>query len=166
MLRISQWARKHISALIGARILDIKSYWCVKSALRFESHMLTRIQDGMTETQSTLLACHPDYRNLFVAAGGSYNRANDLPILGENVVKLLNGSPIDANYAWCSQNDSSPQDQPALLAEATFQDLEWIVAEDPDVVTWNLRKKSRRSAEYLDIIEFKSKDRKALDSGH
>ena len=106
----------------------------------------------MTETQNPLLARHPHFENLFITGGGSYNRAKDLPILGEDVVSLVNGGSVDSCYHWESSGQSIHHDQPGLLAGASFQDLDRDAEKNPEVKNWMATRKSQDTLEYLEVI--------------
>ncbi|KAL2144205.1 hypothetical protein VTI28DRAFT_9496 [Corynascus sepedonium] len=72
-----KWARGYLPSLRGARITSVTSYW-----------------DGVTETQDPIIARHPQFENLVCAAGGSFNRAKDLPTIGDTVADVLSGEPV------------------------------------------------------------------------
>lgn len=135
MLKMKRWAQKFLPGLGGAKIIDIRSYW-----------------DGMTQSQTPLIARHPQYRNLSIVGGGSYNRAKDLPVLGEEVVKMLADEPLHPSYGWHPSDDLSNQDQPRLLARGDFGDLEREAEKNPEVRAWRLKRASRIEHDYLEEI--------------
>ncbi|KAH6649910.1 hypothetical protein F5144DRAFT_616946 [Chaetomium tenue] len=57
-------------------------------------------RDGVTATQDPLIAKHPQLPNLTCVAGGSYNRAKDLPTIGSTVVDVLSGEGVPDRYSW------------------------------------------------------------------
>ncbi|KAI0388558.1 FAD dependent oxidoreductase [Xylariaceae sp. FL0594] len=107
MAKAVEWARKFIPALEGASIVSINSFW-----------------DGVTQTQVPLLARHPEYSNLVCAAGGSFNRAKDLPTLGGYIVDLLAEVQIPDQYGWSPGVTLSRSDQPRLVGRGDFTVME------------------------------------------
>lgn len=103
----------------------------------------------MTETQNPLIARHPSYENLFIAGGGSYNRAKDLPTLGENIVRLVRGEYIDPRYNWDAITETIHQDQPGLLAGISFQELEEQALQNPEVKNWDSHRQLQEGLKYF-----------------
>ncbi|APA15915.1 hypothetical protein sscle_15g106850 [Sclerotinia sclerotiorum 1980 UF-70] len=59
--------------------------------------------DGITPNQDFIISAHPRCENLYIATGGSFHGWKFLPIIGEYVVKMLDGK-LDADlvkrWAW------------------------------------------------------------------
>ena len=63
--------------------------------------MLTR--DGLTQDDNWYICPHPRCKNLYIATGGSFHGWKFLPILGEYVVRMLDGKlekEEEENWAW------------------------------------------------------------------
>ncbi|KAF1949669.1 hypothetical protein CC80DRAFT_484052 [Byssothecium circinans] len=101
------WAREFLPALQGARIISITSFW-----------------DGVTETQDPIIARHPQFRNLVCAAGGSFNRAKDLPTIGSIVADVLSGQRVSDRYSWEPKTKYSHRNQPHLVGRGDFATME------------------------------------------
>jgi hypothetical protein len=106
----------------------------------------------MTQNQQPLIAQHLKYDNLVVAGAGCYNRAKDLPTLGETIVKVIKGEPINLHYGWDPATNPPHHDQPLLRARGNFPDLEREAANSPAVKNWMEMRKSNAKSEYLDEI--------------
>ena len=73
-------------------------------------------------------------------------------MIGENVVKLVNGESIDPNYQWDPQQQTLARDQPALLANTSFQELERNAIDNPEVKSWVSRREKMESLDFLEEI--------------
>jgi hypothetical protein len=106
----------------------------------------------MTLTQEPLISRHPQYGNLSIVGGLSYTRAKDIPVLGQDVLKLICGKPINSNYGWNPGTEPPHLHQPRLLAQGNFEELELEAERHVDVKSW--KKKHARYAEknYLEEI--------------
>jgi hypothetical protein len=113
---------------------------------------LIPVRDGMTQTQDPLISQHPQYDNFVIAGAGCYNRAKDLPSLGENIVKVIKGEPINPYYGWNPDTKPLHHDQPLLLSRGNFMDLEREAERSPAVKNWMSRQKSQTKIGYLDEI--------------
>ncbi|KAJ5806870.1 hypothetical protein N7474_010462 [Penicillium riverlandense] len=103
MYKAIAWARKFLPALRGARITSVTSFW-----------------DGITQTHDPIVARHPQLQNLVCAAGGSFNRAKDLPTIGNIVADVLDGQPVHDRYGWDPEMRYSHHDEPSLLSRGDF----------------------------------------------
>ena len=91
-------------------------------------------RDSVTEDQNPLIARHPNHPNLFIAGGGSYTHAKDLPQVGQLVRDVLNGVGVDIRYQWINASLSTGlHNQPALKSMATFIDLDSQASRDENV---------------------------------
>lgn len=62
------------------------------------SRRLTRHRDASTPTHDFLISPHPHCQNLFVATGGSFHGWKFLPVIGDYVVSMMQGT-LPAEYA-------------------------------------------------------------------
>lgn len=81
-------------------------------------------RDGLTETHDPIVAKHPDLSNLVLAAGGSFNRAKDLPTIGSIVADVLGGKSVHDRYGWQPKLQDSHHDEPNLLSQGDFTAME------------------------------------------
>jgi hypothetical protein len=93
----------------------------------------------MTLTQDPLISRHPQYANLSIVGGLSYTRAKDIPVLGQDVLNLIYGEPINLNYGWNPDMEPLHPHQPRLLAQGNFEDLELEADRHEDVQSWKKR---------------------------
>jgi len=107
MHKAIRWARKFLPALQGARITSVTSFW-----------------DGVTETQDPIIARHPQFQNLVCAAGGSFNRAKDLPTIGSIIANVLGGQPVSDRYSWEPETKYSHRDHSHLVGRGDFAAME------------------------------------------
>ncbi|KAL2020057.1 hypothetical protein VTK56DRAFT_8960 [Thermocarpiscus australiensis] len=112
-----RWARTFLPALRGARITSIASFW-----------------DGVTETQDPIIARHPQFQNLVCAAGGSFNRAKDLPTIGSIVANVLSGQQVSDRYSWEPKTKYSHRDHSHLVGRGDFASLEKEAQQGQDSV--------------------------------
>jgi len=67
--------------------------------------------DGFTPDQEFIISAHPNCQNLYLATGGSFHGWKFLPIIGQYVVQLLDGTLEDdtvKRWAWNRpQNDGA-----------------------------------------------------------
>jgi len=100
------WAREFLPRLVGAEITAVRFY-C----------------DGVTATQTPLIAKHPIIRNLILDCGGSYTRAKDLPTDGGYVTRLLKGETIPERLSW-NGSTSTKEEHPHLVGRDNFDSME------------------------------------------
>jgi hypothetical protein len=81
-------------------------------------------RDGVTATQDPLIAKHPQFPNLTCVAGGSYNRAKDLPTIGGTVVDVLSGKQVPDRYSWEPKMEYSHRDHSDFVARGDFAVME------------------------------------------
>ncbi|KAK3906019.1 FAD dependent oxidoreductase [Staphylotrichum tortipilum] len=93
-----------------------------------KSHMHKAIEwartDGVTETQDPIIARHPQFQNLVCAAGGSFNRAKDLPTIGSIVADVLGGQDVSERYSWEPETRHSHRNHSHLVARGDFATME------------------------------------------
>lgn len=125
MQKAIKWARDFLPALQGARIISVTSFWLVKpDGPRVTSRTKFLFRDGVTETQDPIIAKHPQYQNLTCAAGGSFNRAKDLPTIGNIVAKVLSDQPVSDRYSWKPETKYSHRDHSHLVGRGDFATME------------------------------------------
>lgn len=65
--------------------------------------LLLLLRDGLTQDDNWYICPHPRCANLFIATGGSFHGWKFLPILGEYVIRMLDGglsSEEAERWAW------------------------------------------------------------------
>jgi sarcosine oxidase/L-pipecolate oxidase len=65
-------------------------------------------RDGLTPNQDFIISSHPNCKNLYIATGGSFHGWKFLPIIGQYVVKMLDGELDDdllKRWAWDRPQD-------------------------------------------------------------
>jgi glycine/D-amino acid oxidase-like deaminating enzyme len=95
-------------------------------------------RDGVTATQDPLIAKHPQFPNLICVAGGSYNRAKDLPTIGSTVVDVLSGRDVPDRYSWEPEREYSHRDHSHLVARGDFGAMETEAQDMMDPAAGNL----------------------------
>jgi hypothetical protein len=92
------------------------------------------VRDGITASQNPIIALHPDFENLVVAAGMSFTSAKDV-FVGRDVVDVGNGKDLP-RCGWDPIPPSPDNNQPLLLPQANFEELEIMAEQDPRVRKW------------------------------
>ncbi|TAQ87306.1 hypothetical protein B7494_g4343 [Chlorociboria aeruginascens] len=80
--------------------------------------------DGITPNQDFIISVHPRCENLYIATAGSFHGWKFLPILGEYVVKLLDGKleeELVKRWAW--DRDQSGSAHSMLIPKRELSDL-------------------------------------------
>ncbi|KAK4040369.1 hypothetical protein C8A01DRAFT_15738 [Parachaetomium inaequale] len=95
-----------------------------KGRFFFTDSFTGSFRDGVTETQDPIIARHPEFQNLVCAAGGSFNRAKDLPTIGGVVADVLGGRPVSDRYGWEPKTRDSHHDHPHLVGRGDFATME------------------------------------------
>jgi hypothetical protein len=70
---------------------------------------------------------------LIIAGGGSYNHAKDAPTIGRTIVQVTEGV-TETDYGWDPPIYENPCNQPHLLTDNDFMELEREAAMDSAVV--------------------------------
>ena len=102
-------------------------------------HRLKFVRDGITASQKPLITLHPDFDNFAIAAGGSFNSAKNI-FVGRDVVNVGNGKVLQG-CGWDPIAPSLDDNQPLLLPNANFKDLEARAEQDERVQKWKAENK-------------------------
>ena len=83
-----------------------------------------RIRDAITPDQDFIISAHPHCGSLYIASGGSFHSWKFLPIIGEYVVQMLDGS-LDEEKAsrWAWDRNSGDGVMTAYLPKRDLKDL-------------------------------------------
>ncbi|PQE22930.1 FAD dependent oxidoreductase protein [Rutstroemia sp. NJR-2017a BBW] len=90
--------------------------------LQFDSFRIC--WDGITPNQDFIISSHPRCQRLFIATGGSFHGWKFLPIIGEYVVKLLDGTleeDLVRKWAWDREQHGSAHEK--IVPKRELKDL-------------------------------------------
>lgn len=92
-----------------------------------KASLLTATRDASTPTHDFLVTPHPHCQGLFVATGGSFHGWKFLPVIGDYIADMMQGS-LDPEYAdrwaWDKKTGDGHSANPTYQVVGDLQD--WI----------------------------------------
>lgn len=110
--------------------LEIESYrmcWQVSKAsvpLRYNIPANKYCRDAITPNQDFIITPHPHVKGLYIATGGSFHSWKFMPIIGEYVVKMMQGTlPADMAKRWAWDRSSEGSALKEYLPKRDLKDI-------------------------------------------